>query len=150
MSAKSQQPKRSGMGSDPLSQGLFTRTDTVSAASPVTETVAEKPKQEGKELTKIKKIDSRIKKQENRFLKDIETAPKEPLGLQVSVEVNDWLDDVVKVGRRKHGKKIPKQMWVQAGIELLRAMPVEWSEVSDLAELRSKLNDLSEAMGQKS
>ena len=136
------------MGGNPLSQSLFSRTDAESATpvTPAIEVAPETPKRERKqESTKVNKVDSKIKNLENRFLENIETSPKESIGLHVTAEINDWLDNVVKVGRRKHGKKIPKQVWIQSGIELLRAMPIEWAEISDLDELRSTLDKLSKA-----
>lgn len=146
--------KRSGMGGNPLSQGLFSRTDAdIEAKAPAVEKaekIEEQPKQgEEKPSAKVAKLESRKKKLENRFLEDIEDGPKESIGLQVTAEVNDWLDDVVKVGRRKHGRKIPKQVWIQAGVELLRAMPVEWDEIGDLDELRGKLDDLSRIVSEQ-
>ena len=143
-------PKRSGMGGNPLSQSLFSRTDTESATSAV-EVIPEEPKQEKKQApSKAKKLESKNKKIENRFLEDMETSSKESIGLQVTTEINDWLDGVVKAGRRKHGKKIPKQVWIQAGVELLRSMPVEWTEISDLDELRRVLDSLSKAAKEQS
>jgi len=135
--------KRSGLGGNPLSQGLFSRTTDIEVPETPVEPV-EVPREEEKPQAKIKNLETRKKKVENRFLEDIEEGSKESIGLQVTTEVNDWLDVVVKEGRRKHGRKIPKQIWIQAGVELLRSMPVEWTEISDLDELRQKLHDLSQ------
>lgn len=153
MSSKQSASKRSGMGGNPLSQGLFSRTDAdTESKAPVIDKIEEpRPKQEKQEpKSKVANLESRKKKIENRFLADIEDGPKESIGLQVTAEVNDWLDEVVKVGRRKHGRKIPKQVWIQAGVELLRAMPVEWDEIGDLDELRAKLDDLSRIVSEHS
>jgi hypothetical protein len=79
-----------------------------------------------------------------------EEAPKESIGLQVTAEINDWLDHVVKVGQRKHGRKIPKQVWIQAGVELLHAMPVQWDDIEDLDALRSQLDQLSQIISDQS
>jgi hypothetical protein len=75
-------------------------------------------------------------------LQDIETSKKEFIGLQVTTKVHDWLDEVVKASRRRKGRKLPKQVLIQAGIELLRAMPVDWTEVGDIEELRNKLSQV--------
>jgi len=154
VSSKQPASKRSGLGGNPLSQGLFSKTDAdAETQAPVVEkSVVAKPKEaaEEKAPSKVKSIDSRKKKLENRFLEDIEDSRKESIGLQVTAEINDWLDEVVKVGRRKHGRKIPKQVWIQAGVELLRAMPVEWDEIGDLDELRGKLEDLSRLVNEQS
>ena len=148
------------MGGNPLSKSLFSKTDAdteaeveqqpAAASVPVVEKVAQKKERVGeKPPAKVTNLESRKKKIENRFLADIEDSPKESIGLQVTAEVNDWLDEVVKVGRRKHGRKIPKQVWIQAGVELLRAMPVEWDEIGDLDELRGKLDDLSRLVSEQ-
>ena len=83
---------------------------------------------------------------EHSFLVGVEGYDKESIGLQVTTEVNDWLDQVVKASRRKHGKKLKKQVIIQAGVELLRSMPVDWTDVGDLDELRRKLRELSAAV----
>jgi hypothetical protein len=37
-----------------------------------------------------------------------------PIGvtLRMPIELNDWLDDLLKQGKRKHGQKIPKEVSV--------------------------------------
>jgi hypothetical protein len=149
VSNKQSASKRSGLGGNPLSQGLFSKTDAEETRSRAGEQ-KENPAGAGEgPQSNVTRIESRNKNLENRFLIDIEDGSKESIGLQVTAEINDWLDEVVKVGRRKHGKKIPKQVWIQAGVELLRAMPVEWDEVKDLDELRGKLEELSRAISEK-
>lgn len=157
MSSKQHAHKKSGLGDNPLSQSLFSKTNTEASQ------IVENPEKEDKKTSrknlesrnknlesrkkntdlKNKNLDSRSENLENRFLVEIEKGSKESIGLQVTTDINDWLDGVVKVGRRKHGKKIPKQVWIQAGLELLRAMPVDWTEVSDLDDLRAELDRLS-------
>ena len=114
--------KKSGLGGNPLDQGLFSQTDTATQRKLETEN-----------------LDSRSKILESRFLHEVELSEKESIGLQVTAEINDWLDEVVKGIRRKHGRKIPKQILIQAGIELLRAMPIDWTDVESLDVLRLKL-----------
>lgn len=135
--------KRSGLGGNPLSQGLFSRTTDIEVPETTSVQPVEVPREEEKPQAKIKNLETRKKKVENRFLEDIEEGSKESIGLQVTTEINDWLDEIVKVGRRKHGRKIPKQIWIQAGVELLRAMPIDWTEIRDLDELRGKLSALA-------
>jgi hypothetical protein len=83
---------------------------------------------------------------EPEFLAGVEDSNKESIGLQVTPEINDWLDKVVKASRRKHGKKLKKQVIIQAGVELLRAMPVDWTDIGDLDELRGKLSELKQVV----
>ena len=64
---------------------------------------------------------------------------KEKINLRLSLELNDWLDNLLKQGKRKHGQKIAKEVWVQAALELFRAMPINWEEIQTEEELRSTL-----------
>ena len=147
--SKQGNPKQSGLGGNPLNQGLFSRTAIEEEPAPV----PEKPNQVESSSQTIesskkniqsssKNIESISKNLDSRFLVDIENSDKESIGLQLTLEVNDWLDGLVKVGRRKHGKKIPKQTWIQAGVELLKAMPIDWTEMGDLDALRSQLSEI--------
>jgi len=65
-----------------------------------------------------KKPENRFKKPETSFLKEQAEEEREKVSLTLPPELNDWLDDLVKKGRRNHGQKIPKQIWVQAAIAL--------------------------------
>lgn len=62
--------------------------------------------------------------------------------LRIPIELNDWLDSLLKQGKRKHGQKIPKEVWVQAALELLRSMPVDWAEVQSIDQMREQLKIL--------
>ncbi len=147
--SKQSNPKQSGLGGNPLTQGLFSRTAIEEQPAPV----PKKPKKVDSNSQSLESssqkvesnsqtIESISKNLDSRFLVDIENSSKESIGLQLTLEVNDWLDGLVKVGRRKHGKKIPKQTWIQAGVELLKAMPIDWTEMEDLDTLRSQLSEI--------
>ncbi len=144
--------KRSGLGGAPLS--LFSPTTDLEGRGGSQHKEVEQPT-ESKD--KIVTIDEprRSRKEvpaspnpERIFLVGVEGNDKESIGLQVTTEINDWLDRVVKASRRKHGKKLKKQVIIQAGVELLRSMPVDWTDVGDLDELRRKLGELSAAVGE--
>ncbi|NER45714.1 MAG: hypothetical protein F6J92_03305 [Symploca sp. SIO1A3] len=107
--------KKSSLGSNPLAQGIFNKTD-------------DSTNQE-----------SRIKNQESSFLNDSE---KEKVNLRLPIELNDWLDELLKQGKRKHGQKIAKEIWVQAALELLRSAPVDWLDIDSEETLRSTLSRL--------
>ncbi|MCY7333760.1 MAG: hypothetical protein LH649_14150 [Pseudanabaena sp. CAN_BIN31] len=109
--------KRSALGNNPLAQGIFSKT-------------------ESEEESVIKIQDSRLSNQESLFLKEVE---KEKINLRLSLELNDWLDNLLKQGKRKHGQKIAKEIWVQAALELFRAMPINWEEIETEEDLRSTL-----------
>lgn len=109
--------KRSALGNNPLTQGIFSKT-------------------EPEEESLIKNQESITINQESSFLIDGE---KEKINLRLSLELNDWLDNLLKQGKRKHGQKIAKEVWVQAALELFRAMPINWEEIQTEEELRSTL-----------
>lgn len=134
MTASKKKP-RSVLGDNPLSQGIFSRTETVSTPTPVT---AESSKAE-----EIENQDSRINIQESRFLKKGE---REAVNLRLPIELNDWLNDLLKNGKRKHGSKIPKEIWVQAALELFQVMPVDWQSIKDEEQLQSILKNLESTL----
>jgi hypothetical protein len=112
---------QSKLGNNPLSRGVFSKTSQ------------DPPSQSEKTQESSKKI------QESSFLFDSE---KEKVNLRIPIELNDWLDSMLKLGKRTHGQKIPKEVWVQAALELLKAMPVDWSQVATKAELQEQLREL--------
>jgi hypothetical protein len=68
------------------------------------------------------------------------------VNLRLPIELNDWLNDLLKKGKRKHGAKIPKEIWVQAALELFQAMPVNWEEIEDEESLREILKNLESSL----
>lgn len=127
--------KRSALGNNPLTQGIFTKTTNVETA-----------KSNNTATSKPQANKSRKKNQESRFL--IEER-QEKVNLRLTVRTNDWLDELLKQGRRKHGHKIPKEVWVQAALELLQAMPIEWEAVSSEEHLRDTLINLESRIKNK-
>lgn len=135
MAANKAKPKVA-LGNNPLSQGIFSKTvestvsspdidETVEVAS-IVETESQEPKLQVAEKNN----------QESRFLSEQQ---KEKVNLRLSVELNDWLDDLLKKGKRQHGHKIAKEVWVQAALELFRALPVDWHEIDSEESLRTAL-----------
>jgi hypothetical protein len=159
--AVNKKQSRSVLGDNPLSQGIFSKTETAKSdrqqAVPATHSAVAEYSSEvqtpsnGNEKTTsslpvaegIKKKDSRVKSKESRFL---EKGEKEPVNLRLPLELNDWLNDLLKKGKRKHGSKIPKEIWVQAALELFRSMPVNWEEIEDEEGLRLALNNLESSL----
>lgn len=89
--------------------------------------------------SRIKKKESVIKQPESSFLNE---ELVERVNLRLSVEMNDWLDSLLKQGKRTHGRKIPKETWVQAALEIFRALPVDWQTIDSEESLRAVLLDL--------
>lgn len=137
--------KKSVLGNDPLAdsptgKGIFNKTE------PEVKTSKTSAKAASSRTTKAKNLDSGKKNQESRFLEDVE---REKVNLRLTVEMNDWLDDLLKKGKRKHGQKIPKEIWVQAALELFRSMPVDWGEAQSPEHLESLLENLDSRIKKK-
>ena len=118
--AVSKSKSRSVLGDNPLSQGIFSKTQTLTP----TQTLEPKPDE------------PRLKNQDSRFL---EKGEREAVNLRLPIELNDWLNELLKVGKRRHGSKVPKEVWVQAALELFKAMPVNWEEIDSFESLREAL-----------
>lgn len=121
--AVSKNKSRSVLGDNPLAQGIFNKT--------ATESSPQVPSPQNQEST--------LKNKESRFL---DKGDREAVNLRLPIELNDWLNDLLKQGKRKHGSKIPKEVWVQAALELLKAMPVNWEEIDSEESLREILLSL--------
>ncbi|MBD2533819.1 hypothetical protein H6G97_31425 [Nostoc flagelliforme FACHB-838] len=107
---------RSVLGANPLTKGVFNKTEVETQAS-----------------------EEIINNQESRFLIK---GDREAVNLRLPIELNDWLNDLLKKGKRKHGAKVPKEVWVQAALELFKAMPVNWEEIDSEENLQSALLNL--------
>ena len=135
---------RSALGGNPLSKGIFSKTEEIEP-QPAQQTEIPTSLVEIQEST-IEIQESIVNIQESRFLNKGE---RESVNLRLPIELNDWLNDLLKKGKRKHGSKIPKEVWVQAAIELFRSMPMNWEEIdteenlhSALLNLESRINNL--------
>lgn len=135
MAANKAKPKVA-LGNNPLSQGIFSKTvessvspadtdETIEVAS-VVETESKEPKLQPASADNL----------DSRFLNEEQ---KEKVNLRLSVELNDWLDDLLKKGKRQHGHKIAKEVWVQAALEFFRALPMDWQEIDSEENLRAAL-----------
>jgi hypothetical protein len=149
---------RSALGGNPLSKGIFSKTEDAEPqpAEPTAIPTSIVEIQESLVNTQESLIEiqepliniqeSIVNIQESRFLNKGE---RESVNLRLPIELNDWLNDLLKKGKRKHGSKIPKEVWVQAALELFRAMPIDWEEIdteenlhSALLNLESRINNL--------
>jgi hypothetical protein len=148
--------QKSPLGSNPLNQGIYTRTEEESriqeddsgyqkadSANQELESRKQNPESRKQQTeSRIQKTESRKQQTETSFLKEPVEAGREKVSLTLPPELNDWLDDLVKQGRRHHGQKIPKQIWVQAAIELLQAVPVDWYSINSMDTLREELHKI--------
>ncbi len=128
--AVSKNKSRAVLGDNPLTQGIFSKTDPES--SPPTSPAS-------KQESRASNQESTLKNKESRFL---DKGDREAVNLRLPIQLNDWLNDLLKQGKRKHGSKIPKEVWVQAALELLKAMPVNWEDIDSEESLREILLSL--------
>jgi hypothetical protein len=147
----SKKTPRSALGDNPLSQGIFSKTEPFPASNPPEAETGEGQSQNQDSTlynqdSSIKNLDSgienqetRVNNQESRFLRK---GAKESVNLRLPIELNDWLNDLLRNGKRRHGAKIPKEIWLQAALELFRSLPVDWENVEDEDGLRRFLNNL--------
>ena len=126
--AVSKKKARSALGNVPLNQGIFSKTEL--------ETEEKKNQESNNQESRIEDKESRVNDKESFFLNESE---KEKVNFRIPIDLNDWLDDLVKQGKRRHGSKIPKEIWVQAALELFKNLPVNWEEIKSTEDLRDKL-----------
>ncbi len=139
--------KKSGLGTNPLavetsSKGIFQKTEEIPEnGNQIPENGTQEnhstiealahpksPKAKARQITKME------------FLAEDQDLDK--VTLRISIELNDWLDNLLKQGKRNHGQKIAKEVWVQAALELFKAMPVDWTEIQSVEQMRERLNFL--------
>jgi hypothetical protein len=135
---------RSALGGNPLSKGIFSKTEEIEPqpAAPTeipTSLVEIQASIVNIQESLIEIQEPLINIQESRFLNKGE---RESVNLRLPIELNDWLNDLLKKGKRKHGSKIPKEVWVQAALELFRSMPMDWEEIDTEENLHSALLNL--------
>lgn len=154
--AVNKKQSRSVLGDNPLSQGIFSKTvddkPELSIQPP-----SDGSRNAGGRKTKMpERVPASRQEpstpqltsaeQESVFLENVDTKDKEAVNLRLPIKLNDWLNELLKKGKRKHGSKIPKEIWVQAAIELFQAMPVNWEEIKDVESLRRILNNLESSL----
>jgi hypothetical protein len=153
------------LGNNPLGQGIFSKTTSYSKASVSPEpksfdsnsvAIAQEQKPEARnqepetgsqELETINhKLVPRNHKPGTGFLSH---SPKEKITLQISEPVNDWVDGLVRGSKKRTGQKIQKQIWVQAALELMQAVPIEWGAIESVEDLRNELEQVVKKLGKK-
>jgi len=139
--------KKSGLGTNPLavetsSKGIFQKTEETPENG---NQIPENGNQENyRTIEALAHTTSHTAKSnpmtKMEFLAEDQDLDK--VTLRISIELNDWLDDLLKQGKRNHGQKIAKEVWVQAALELFKAMPVDWTEIQSVEQMRERLNFL--------
>lgn len=138
--------KKPGLGSNPLTpapttQGIFPKTESMihNPENGIHQIDSALPGSAADQVSP-NNPKARIQNTGSGFLEMDRELDK--VTLRIPIELNDWLDDLLKQGKRKHGQKIPKEIWVQAALELFKSMPVDWSEIQSIEQMREKLQIL--------
>ena len=135
--------RKSGLGNNPLAsaptaKGIFEKTESriQNTESGIDSNITQG---EPDTLTMFssQSMEAVNQNPENGFLQTDRELDK--VTFRIPIELNDWLDSLLKQGKRKHGQKIPKEIWFQAALELLKSMPVDWSEIQSIDQMREKL-----------
>jgi hypothetical protein len=142
--AVNKKQSRSVLGDNPLSQGIFSKTVDDQPELP-TQPLPQNPQNRvagGQNALGHSAPQLTSAEQKSIFLENVDKEDKEAVNLRLPITLNDWLNELLKKGKRKHGSKIPKEIWVQAALELFQAMPVNWEEIKDVESLRKILKNL--------
>lgn len=67
---------------------------------------------------------------------------RERIFVRLSEESNDWLHAVTTATRRRSGRKINKEVLVQAAVDLLISSPIDWKQIDSVEDLRTRLQSL--------
>lgn len=132
--AVSKKKTRSVLGDNPLSQGIFSKTVDDKTELPTL------PPSNGTFQAGVQNAQELIStEQKSIFWENVDKEEKEAVNLRLPIQLNDWLNERLKRGKRLHKQKIPKEIWVQTALEFLIAMPVNWDEIEDEESLREVL-----------
>ncbi len=138
--------RKSGLGNNPLAsaptaKGIFEKTESriQNTESGIDSNITQ-GEPDALTMVSSQNMEAANQNPENGFLQTDRELDK--VTLRIPIELNDWLDSLLKQGKRKHGQKIPKEIWFQAALELLKSMPVDWSEIQSIEQMRGKLKIL--------
>ena len=138
--------RKSGLGNNPLAsaptaKGIFEKTESrIQNTESEIDSIITQGEPDTLTMVSSQNVETVNQNPENGFLQTDRELDK--VTLRIPIELNDWLDSLLKQGKRKHGQKIPKEIWFQAALELLKSMPVDWSEIQTIEQMREKLNYL--------
>ena len=138
--------KGKALGNNPLSEGVFTKTED-SRVNSQDSRVNSQDSRVNSQDSRVNQVfqetqHSEISGQESQFL----SRRQEDLrgtNVRLPNTLIDWVDELVRKGSRsKQKSRIPKEIWFQAALELFNSMPVDWGEIINEEDLRSKLEEL--------
>ena len=138
--------RKSGLGNNPLAsaptaKGIFEKTESrIQNTESEIDSIITQGEPDTLTMVSSQNVETVNQNPENGFLQTDRELDK--VTLRIPIELNDWLDSLLKQGKRKHGQKIPKEIWFQAALELLKSMPVDWSEIQSIDQMREKLKIL--------
>lgn len=156
--------KSKGLGSNPLDRGIFSKTEnshintqestlnnsdsnintqesTLNIQQPSSKS-SDSVRPDQAQDSRVTTQDSALNNQESVFL-NREQEDLRGTSVRLPSELIDWVDELVRQGSRsKHKSRIPKEVWFQAALELFRAMPVDWEQITNEDELLTQLQHL--------
>lgn len=124
----------SKLGLDPLSASIFNKTDKSQNPETVNQNMEDGKK---KPESRKGKADSVLQKEESRIQN------MEKVTIRIPVEMNDWLDSIVKKVRRESGSKVRKEFLVTMALMVLQSSKINWSEIENESDLESFIQELT-------
>ena len=59
--------------------------------------------------------------------------------VRLPLELNDWLDEMVRKTKRSNGSKIKKEVFIQIALEALKEKEIDWTSIKDEHDLKRVL-----------
>lgn len=57
------------------------------------------------------------------------------VNVRLPIELNDWLNTIVRQTKRLHGSKIPKESLIEVALLYMRSLDLEWTEIKSKEDL---------------
>lgn len=61
------------------------------------------------------------------------------VNVRLPAELNDWLNDVVRRTKRSHGAKVPKESLIEAAVEFIKELDINWESMKNKEEIMELL-----------
>ena len=66
-------------------------------------------------------------------------AQMDQVNVRVTADLNDWLNDTVKLTKRQQGSKVPKECIIIAALLLLQKQNLDWANIKNQQDLLQTL-----------
>ena len=61
------------------------------------------------------------------------------VNVRLPAELNYWLNDVVRRTKRSHGAKVPKESLIEASVEFIKELDIDWESIKNKEEIMELL-----------